>query len=130
MLLAFLVSHCFPLFSFLFESFADLELFREWTLTITIWGNGSSPSSSCFLHGLVSVPGTSASFVPVYRSHIPRMGILETVELPIHGWLYSTLEILLHLVNFRSLYYYFWLGFYWMDRIFSTKAMLGPCQKC
>lgn len=58
------------------------------------------------------------------------MGILETVKLPIHVWLYSKMEILFHLVNLRGLYYYFWSRFHWLDRLISTQTEMGPCQKC
>lgn len=110
-------------------SFLDLEAWWTKPISITIFRYNSSSFPSCLLYGLVFVPGTSVSIVPLYWSRLPWMAILEASWVPVYGRLYSTLEILFHLVDFGGCHHYFRLGFQWLDKVFSTKTELGPCNK-
>lgn len=92
--------------SWVYFVFAALESIRE--TTITLGCSSSGYSSSCYMHGSVFIFGAIIPLVDFHKSFVWGLGILQKAGLSVHVWIYSTVEVLFHLVYLRSFHYNFW----------------------
>lgn len=117
------------LFFCLFVMAADMGSHKGQASTFSSLANLTSNYPSWRVHGTLPLPGASLPTFSFQRARVPKLEFLAQAVLPVHVWIYSPLEVLLHLVHLRGLSHYIRSWVHRLVWFFTSKTQVGPCQE-